>query len=89
MTHGFAVTARKLMLAFPWYSVDSTSWMAPVQYGKSVFTREFAELGLNSRCTSHVEYVIHMNIRELRRLQRGYTQLWARRGVVWDEDEPE
>ena len=88
MTHGFAVTARKLMFSFPWYSVDSTSWMAPVQYGKAVFTKEFAEIGLSSRSKSHVDYVIHANIRELRRLQRLYTQLWASRGVIWDEDEP-
>ena len=88
MTHGFAVTARKLMLAFPWYSVDSTSWMAPQIYGKSVFTPEFGDLGLTSRCKSHVDFVIHANIRELRRLQKTYTQLWAKRGVVWDEDEP-
>ena len=88
MTHGFAVTARKLMQSFPWYSVDSTSWMAPQVYGKAVFTKEFAEIGLSSRSKSHVDYVIHANIRELRRLQKGYTQLWARRGVVWDEDEP-
>lgn len=87
MTHGFAVTARKLMRAFPWYSVDSTSWMAPVQYGKAVFTPEFDELGLTSRAKSHVNYVIHSNILELRRLQRENTQLWKRRGVVWDEDE--
>jgi len=88
MTHGFAVTARKLMQAFPWYSVDSTSWMAPTMYGKAVFTPEFDELGLSSRCKSHVEYVIHANINELRRLQKKYTRLWASRGVVWDEDEP-
>jgi hypothetical protein len=88
MTHGFAVTARKLMQAFPWYSVDSTSWMAPAVYGKSVFTPEFEKIGLATRCRTHVDYVIHANMREIRRLQRVYTQLWGRRGVVWDEDEP-
>lgn len=88
MTHGFAVTARKLMQSFPWYSVDSTSWMAPQIYGKAVFTPSFEDLGLTSRSKSHVDYVIHANIRELRRLQKTYTQLWARRGVVWKEDEP-
>ena len=88
MTHGFAVTARKLMLAFPWYSVDSTSWLAPVMYGKAVFTKEFEEIGLSSRSKSHVDYVIQRNIIELRRLQRMYTNLWTKRGVVWDEDEP-
>lgn len=25
--HGFAVTSNKLMFKFPWYSVDSTSWL--------------------------------------------------------------
>jgi hypothetical protein len=31
--HGFAVTSLRLMLRFPWYSVDSTSWQMHASYG--------------------------------------------------------
>jgi len=33
-THGFAVTSIALMDAFPWFSVDSTSWFMIGMYGK-------------------------------------------------------
>ena len=31
--HGFAVTSLKLMLRYPWYSVDSTSWVMVARMG--------------------------------------------------------
>lgn len=31
--HGFAVTSLKLMLRYPWYSVDSTSWVITSRMG--------------------------------------------------------
>lgn len=31
--HGFAMTAYKLMRRYPWYSVDSTSWILYASYG--------------------------------------------------------
>lgn len=31
--HGFAVTSLRLMLRYPWYSVDSTSWQMHASYG--------------------------------------------------------
>jgi len=31
--HGFAVTSLKLMMRFPWYSVDSTSWVMTSRMG--------------------------------------------------------
>lgn len=31
--HGFAVTSLKLMLRYPWYSVDSTSWVVTGRLG--------------------------------------------------------
>lgn len=31
--HGFGVTSHRLMLAYPWYSVDSTSWTKIGAYG--------------------------------------------------------
>jgi len=30
--HGFAVTSLQLMLRYPWFSVDSTSWVVTVEW---------------------------------------------------------
>lgn len=83
MTHGFAVTSKRLMAAYPWYSVDSTSWLAPGIYGKTVFTRSFESLGLNSRCKSHVEYILKEGVKNLLKIERQLTGLWKARGVSW------
>ena len=32
--HGFGLTDPNLMLKYPWYSVDSSSWLACVKYGR-------------------------------------------------------
>lgn len=32
-THGFAVTSWSMLMRFPWYSVDSTSWIKAAAYG--------------------------------------------------------
>jgi hypothetical protein len=36
-THGFAITAHTLMVRYPWYSVDSTSWLKYGSYGQVIF----------------------------------------------------
>lgn len=35
--HGFAVTSHSLMVRYPWYSVDSTSWLAFGGYGMVIY----------------------------------------------------
>jgi hypothetical protein len=36
--HGFGLTDQKLMFRYPWYSVDSTSWLMTGIFGACVFT---------------------------------------------------
>jgi hypothetical protein len=38
--HGFAVTSLPIMLRYPWYSVDSTSWVATSRMG-SIYVPKF------------------------------------------------
>jgi hypothetical protein len=38
--HGFGLTDQKLMFRYPWYSVDSSSWLNYGIYGKCVFPIE-------------------------------------------------
>ena len=38
--HGFAVTDVELMFRFPWFSVDSASWLRTTAYGSILMIRE-------------------------------------------------
>lgn len=38
-THGFAVTSPGLILRYPWYSVDSTSWLVGEKFGLVIVPR--------------------------------------------------
>lgn len=37
--HGFAVTSLRIMLRYPWYSVDSTSWLMKSRNGQIIVPR--------------------------------------------------
>lgn len=37
--HGFAVTSLRLMMRYPWYSVDSTTWVMHARMGKIMVPR--------------------------------------------------
>jgi hypothetical protein len=105
--HGFGVTDRKLLERYPWYSVDSASWL----YGCSqamlmTEASEYVKLSrehlrdprrLNEKKQARVlrdrnlvvaatgdwkERVMH-NIKGLLAVEREVTDLWTRRGVVW------
>lgn len=41
--HGFAVTGHKLMVRYPWYSVDSTSWAMMGAYGQMMVPGKAAD----------------------------------------------
>jgi len=40
--HGFAVTSVRLMVKYPWWSVDSTSWVIYGKYGMVLFPRIYS-----------------------------------------------
>lgn len=42
--HGFGLTDTKLMFRYPWYSVDSSSWLAAGVYGKCMYPKGNGEL---------------------------------------------
>lgn len=49
-THGFAVTALKTILEFPFYSVDSSSWVTGARYGRvpTFFQGRYSSYGYKS-----------------------------------------
>ena len=84
-THGFAVTSKRLMEEFPWFSVDSSSWLGPQRWGCPAFGKDFESLGLHSRVKSNVSYLIWNGVKNILAFERKCTGLWAARGVEWDD----
>lgn len=48
-THGLAVTGKYLVERFPWYSVDSISWLAPESYGRVYYWKFYTLLAALSK----------------------------------------
>lgn len=86
--HGFAMTRTDRCERWPFASIDSTSWLSPMQYGCVPRRSGFGLSGKTT--TTHVEawlvkedkvtLTIDRWLIEARRL----TQFWRARGVVWD-----
>lgn len=85
-THGFGVTAEKLVKSYPWYSVDSTSWLAGFKFGNiKTLKNRVSFNGLHSRDEDHVAVWTMQRIKELQTLEKETTDIWASRGVVWGD----
>lgn len=66
-THGFAVTSHKQLLGYPFYSVDSSSWVTPARYGRvAVLTDRYELKTFPYKSKDDVEkfwpYINHMGI---------------------------
>lgn len=43
-THGFAVTSHRQLLGYPFYSVDSSSWVTPARFGRIAVLTDKGEI---------------------------------------------
>jgi len=69
--HGFAVTSLRIMLRYPWYSVDSTSWVVTGRMGsiyvprqrdgKWVYDEDSWKIAVSSRSPASKEAGKHIN----------------------------
>ena len=81
-THGFGATARSLLERYPWFSADSTSWMAPVRYGKSA-TGNFKSRGLDQLPNLFMKAELPKEIKRWIKVEKEVSELWEQRGVKW------
>lgn len=94
MTHGLGVTNRDMMLAFPFYSVDSSTFMNPTRFGTTIdhtgrHIRVEELLGQKVAGSSKSDKVnrqmIIMSIEHYKKLEALATTTWKRRGIVWED----
>ena len=97
--HGFGMTGMEILKRYPWYSVDSTSWIEASRRGTYY---EFKNGEMISLPTSEkkkatyktIEYTgklkgmwrvrLVQSIKEWLKLETYITKLWEKKGISWD-----
>jgi hypothetical protein len=86
-THGFGVTARRFLEAFPFWSADSSTWINGSRFGNYVdpggVQRELKSILPSSRPKVAQAFGVRTSIRNYLALQEEMTALWERRGIRW------
>lgn len=92
-THGLAVTAMRLMRSFPYYSVDSSTWMSPQRFGtytNRLGKTEPVENFLPKRVTvkigpEGIRLMMRESAESFLHIGKDITTLWEHRGVTWKD----
>ena len=93
-THGLAVTSKDLILAFPFYSVDSSTYINPARFGvthdydgNGIKTSDV--LGFNVKNTANqigaMRQMVLMSVDYYKRIEALATTTWKRRGISWEK----
>ena len=93
--HGLGITDTRVLKAYPFYSVDSTSWLQPIRYGPKTYIRAFnygykrSKNGIRQalkdkdKLSLKGQELIIPQIQMLLTQEKQITELWERKGVVW------
>lgn len=91
-THGLAVTALDSMKAFPYYSVDSSTWTTSMRFGQYITewgkAKKLDEIIPKSGELNSKEAVLvglRKSVESYAHVGTGITSLWEQRGVKWKD----
>ncbi len=89
-THGLAVTSRRMLENFPYYSVDSSTWMSGFRYGSYVNerggmskTNSILPTAPRAAQAGPLDATTRRSISNLTHMAESITTLWKSRGVAW------
>lgn len=83
--HGLGNTRKDLLQKYPFYSVDSTSWMQMMRFGSSkVLSKKMAQVKAKK---THYTKNIDGDIAWWIQLEANITKLWLNRGIDWSNVE--
>jgi hypothetical protein len=97
--HGFGITALQYLKNYPFYSVDSTSWLIGGKFGtilkwelnsfknaKNIHysdKKKMIDNRIPISLTEGYEGRLRHNIREILKMEKEITELWKVRGIEW------
>ena len=83
MVHGLGMTRIPLLKKFPFFCVDSTSWLSMSRFGSSnYYTKEMAKV--RARKVNY-RYNLTNDIQWWIKQEEQITRLWSKRGITWPE----
>lgn len=89
--HGFGMTSPFVLNRYPFYSVDSTSWMVGAKYGRVVdFKNGKMDFKTKSKGQLHPLHFADYkaknldSIKKFVKIEQHYTDLWKLRGIEWN-----
>ncbi len=81
--HGLGITSEKILSLYPWYSCDSSSFLAPAKFA-SMKTKSDEMARVLAKTSHYVERVV-ADLPYWNKLQDQTTRLWEKRGIKWIE----
>lgn len=83
--HGLGITALRILKRYPFYSVDSTSWLSAARFGnfQSIQDPNHAEWLKGNR------HYLENTTREIQhwlKVEKFVTDLWSQKGVTWSNE---
>lgn len=81
--HGLGITSRPMLQRYPWYSVDSTSWLSTARYGNSIST-DMHMTKMKAKKRHYLENT-EEEVQRWLEVNRQMNLLWSKRGVNWTD----
>jgi len=88
--HGFGLTSAQILTKYPFYSVDSTSWLSANKYGGMLDFNGKKVVKINNdyikflRTRRGYRDILRMGIEHTLQYEKYLTELWKRRGIYWE-----
>jgi len=87
--HGFAITRTALLKRYPFYSVDSTSWIVPRKFAEMNKFHKGQLFRIKKRHSKPLTELLDGNernrreIKEMRKQEEYITRMWEKRGITF------
>ena len=96
--HGFGINSPKIVMNYPFYSVDSTVWLKGGQFGTIIKWKDY-KLESSIHTSNSDKYIKHNfsikliedykerlahNVSEILKMEKDITKLWEKRGIKYN-----
>ena len=80
--HGLGITGTRVLASYPFYSVDSTSWLGASRFGRSNYIKDNRVMKFQSK-NRHYMYRSKNEINYYQKMEKTISDIWTMRGVEW------
>lgn len=82
--HGLGITALRILKKYPFFSVDSTSWLSAARFGNFQSIEDKNRAAWRSKNRHYLENTKE-EVKHWLKLEKYCTDLWTQKGITWKE----